>query len=81
MKFDSNRLGMALAGALSATFTVCVLVCTFLPNFAMHLGHGLVHHHMLVLTVNEYLCGLVQTAVYAYVIGFFFAYCYNNLSK
>ena len=81
MKFDSNRLGLALAAALSGVFTVCTLLAAFAPGFVAYLDHGLIHHHMVALTANDYISGVVATAFCAYLVGAFFAYAYNNLSK
>lgn len=82
MKFNSNKLGLSLAGALSAAYTAVVLICIFMPGLAEHMEHGLVHYHgAMAMSLNEYICGLLRTAVYSYLIGAFFAITYNHLNK
>lgn len=80
MKFDSNKLGLALAASFGATYTVMVLLGVLWPNAAMY-QHSLFHFHLVSYSLNEYVCGLFQTAVYSYLFGAFFAYVSNNVNK
>lgn len=81
MKFDSNKLGLALAGSFGATYTVMFLLGVLWPSAAVNMQHGLFHFHVIDYSLNEYICGLLRTVVYSYLFGAFFAYVSNNVNK
>lgn len=84
MKLNPTALGFSLAIATAILWTVCSLIVTVVPGFAMDMTGHMMHANLgtmaWTMTVPGFVIGLVIWSVAACVTGWLIASCYNRLA-
>lgn len=88
MTFNSHKLALAAAGSMAIWYTVCTLFCVLWPHWALQLTADVLHmsslDHLMPLfhiTLINYISGLIQSCIYAYLFVWPMAAIYNLLVR
>ena len=88
MGLNIKKFALALANTMAIIYTVCAIFVALWPDFALQLL-GWVAHLVNVdkfagdvaITLGGFIAGLIQVWVYAYIVGWIFAWLHNRAVK
>ncbi len=85
-KMNANKCAMSAAGAFGALYVLCALFVMAWPAQSLQLKADFLHlttlDHLapiLQVTAMNFISGLVQIMVYAYITVWMWCYIYNNM--
>lgn len=83
MQLDNNKFSLLIAGASAAVYVVCSAFVAFFPDLSTKLMMALFHISGNInlgarVSFAGFILGLIQAAVYAYVLGWIFAWAFNK---
>ena len=87
-KLNANKFSLAVALTMGIIYVVCAVFVTLWPDFSLQLFGWLVHlvnvdkfAGDVQITALEFIIGLVQALVYAYIGAWVFAWLHNKFLK
>lgn len=88
MKFDIKRLPLAVSITAGILYIIDTVIMLVMPEYALRLASALMHGIRLAqleaqihITAGNFVVGLVQVLVYAYVAALIFVYVNNSLER
>lgn len=87
MKHDPMTTANAAATVTAGVYVVCRILVGILPDFMFAIGQSWFHGIELTklgtwnLTWDNFFLGLVSATVFAWLVGWCFAHCYNMFLK
>lgn len=87
MRHDLMATANALAVTVGVTYVLCAVLVTLLPEASMAVAQSWFHGIDIArisswnVTVGSFIMGLVTSIVFAWAVGYLFAYIYNMFAK
>lgn len=83
MKINKNKFAMFTSEASAAVYIVCSAFVALFPDFSTKVMMALFHvpgniTSGIRVTAGGFVLGLVQIAIYSYIIGLIFAWIFNK---